>query len=267
METRQPPLDAIENALDEADYELAVRLASAAAQQHPADVDLQLLYGEALYELGDLGGAREAFRAALRLRPSPETAAWLARCHFLLLDFAEAARIAVHANDMAECAEAHDVLCRLAERDGDLPRADRHARRATALDPDGFPLPFRVPEGDFTELVEAALDEIPAPFRTALDGDVVVRVEAVPSLELLRGEQPPLAPDLLGLYVGTPLVERGGLSGSGQLADQVFLFQRNLEHEAGTRDELIEQVRVTVAHELGHYFGFSDEELEERDLG
>jgi predicted Zn-dependent protease with MMP-like domain len=71
----------------------------------------------------------------------------------------------------------------------------------------------------------------------------------------------------LGLYVGVALPEREGSLSGPTLPDRIYLFQHNLEHEARDHQELVEQIRITLFHEVGHYFGFSDEDLEERDFG
>jgi predicted Zn-dependent protease with MMP-like domain len=184
---------------------------------------------------------------------------------FGLLDFAGAREAAERARQLEEDPEALDVLCRLAERDGDLKAADRLARRAHALDAEGYPLPCRVDSDEFQRLVEAALAEIPERFRAALAGEVAILVRAVPPLDVLQGGTEPLDPELLGLYVGIPVTER--TSDHAALPDRIYLFQHNLEHAATSRSELVEQIRITVFHEVGHYFGFSDEELEERDFG
>lgn len=268
MHDTQAQLEAIEQALDDNDYEQAAELASNAVREHPGDVDLLQLYAEALWCLQDFADAREVYRELTK--HDAEVAEWwaaLAQCHFMVLDFEAAGRDAKHANEIAEIADAYDVLGRLAEREDNLAAADRACRRAHELDAETFIVPHRLPEPAFRALAQEALDDIPARFRHALDGDVAILVEPTPALELLNGETPPLSPDLLGLYVGTPLPERTHSYSSTALPDRVYLFQRNIEHVCATRDEVIEQVRITVVHELGHYFGFSDEELEERDFG
>jgi predicted Zn-dependent protease with MMP-like domain len=67
---------------------------------------------------------------------------------------------------------------------------------------------------------------------------------------------------MLGMFRGPSLRERVG----GELPPAIFLFQRNLERAARTREELVEQIRVTVLHEVGHLLGLSEEELHERGL-
>ena len=268
MATSDDALQRIDSAIHEGEYETAVTLATRALREFPNDPDLHAAYGDALWSIGDVEAARGAFEAAVRMAPQAALLwADLARVRLALLVFDAAREAASRSLALEDNADAQDVLCRLAERDGDLKKADSLARRAHALDPETFPLPCRVSSADFRGMVSKAIDEIPERFQAALAEDVALIVEPVPALELLQTESPPLDPLLLGLYVGVPLTERDGSSGRPALPDRIYLFQHNLEHEAESRDELVEQIRITVFHEVGHYFGFSDEELDERDFG
>ena len=67
---------------------------------------------------------------------------------------------------------------------------------------------MRISEADFRDVVSEAIDRLPEEFRGALDGEVAILVEPVPSVEILKSEDPPWDPELLGLYVGVPLPER-----------------------------------------------------------
>lgn len=68
--------------------------------------------------------------------------------------------------------------------------------------------------------------------------------------------------ELLGMYHGTPLTEREfGLDGI--LPDRVVIYQRNLEAMCETREEIVEQIRITVLHEVGHHFGLDEDDLAE----
>ena len=102
----------------------------------------------------------------------------------------------------------------------------------------------------FEELVGDALDRIPGPLADLMD-NVVVLVE----------EEPPQDdPDLLGLYVGTPLTERD--SGyTFQPPDQVFVFRGPLLRMCQDSEELAEEIEITVVHEIAHHFGIDDEQL------
>lgn len=80
-------------------------------------------------------------------------------------------------------------------------------------------------------------------------------------LELTGG-----ADDLVGLYEGVSLVDRR-VGDSGDLPDRITLFRAGLMDSCGSMKELREEIRITILHELGHHFGFEENELEERGLG
>ena len=106
----------------------------------------------------------------------------------------------------------------------------------------------------FEELVADALDELP--------GWVLERLENV---EVLVEDDPPRGmPDLLGLYEGIPLTERG-LNYFGVLPDRITLFRRTIQHLVHDEQGLRDAVAETVVHEVAHFFGISDERL--RELG
>ena len=112
----------------------------------------------------------------------------------------------------------------------------------------------------FERLVDEALQTIPARFREAMD-NVAVVVEDEPSDELLDEMEIPDDDTLYGLYQGTPLTERTWTEGS-RLPDRVTIFQRPIEEDAESEDDIVWMVGETVIHEFGHYFGLSEEEIE-----
>jgi predicted Zn-dependent protease with MMP-like domain len=113
----------------------------------------------------------------------------------------------------------------------------------------------------FEQLVANALSGIPRRFRDAMT-NIVISVEAEPSRALLR-EMDIEPPDtLFGLYQGTPLTERRWDHGNS-LPDRILLFQGPHEREAEDEDDLIGSIGETLIHEIGHYFGLSEEEIEE----
>jgi predicted Zn-dependent protease with MMP-like domain len=112
-------------------------------------------------------------------------------------------------------------------------------------------------EDAFNALVSDALDRIPEGLARLMD-NVVVLVE----------DEPPAGEpnDLLGLYVGTPLTERGSeYTFFGP--DQVFVFRGPLLRMCSDLDELVEEVEITVIHEVAHHFGIDDEQLHEWGWG
>jgi predicted Zn-dependent protease with MMP-like domain len=80
----------------------------------------------------------------------------------------------------------------------------------------------------------------------------------------VEDEPPADDPDLLGWYEGTPLTERGSWYG-GVLPDRIVVFRGPLLRMCADRDELVEEVRITVVHEIAHHFGIDDDRL--HDLG
>ena len=113
----------------------------------------------------------------------------------------------------------------------------------------------------FEQLVADALSGIPRRFRDAMT-NIVISVEDEPSRALLREMEIEPPDTLFGLYQGTPLTERRWDYGNS-LPDRILLFQGPHEREAEDRDDLIESISETLIHEIGHYFGLSEEEIEE----
>ena len=102
----------------------------------------------------------------------------------------------------------------------------------------------------FDDHVRAALDELPPELAAALE-NVAVVVE----------DENPEDPDLYGLFEGIPLTEGG--PGPGDLPNRIAVYRVPLEADFAEPDELREEIRVTVLHELGHYFGLDEDRLSE----
>ena len=113
----------------------------------------------------------------------------------------------------------------------------------------------------FSRLVEEALQDIPRRFRAEMK-NVAVVVEDVPPPHVL--EEMELDPDetLFGLYQGTPLPERGWGYGNA-LPDRISIYQRPIVEACANDDEIRDCVAETVIHEFGHFFGMSEEQIEE----
>jgi len=115
-------------------------------------------------------------------------------------------------------------------------------------------MPVEMDRSDFEALVNQALDDIPDEL-TQLISNVVVLVE---------DDAPPDDPTLLGLYDGVALTERYGDYGM-ELPDRIFVFRNPLLDMCESHEELVDEVRITVVHEIAHHFGIDDDRL--HDLG
>ncbi len=113
----------------------------------------------------------------------------------------------------------------------------------------------------FEQLVQDALATIPARFRDHIENLAIV-VEDEPSDELLDDMEVPPDETLYGLYQGTPLTERGASYGNA-LPDRITIFQGPIEDDCETEEEAVVVIGETLIHEIGHYFGMTEEELEQ----
>lgn len=109
-----------------------------------------------------------------------------------------------------------------------------------------------VPRSEFEELVADALDTVPPELGGLLDNVVVVVEDDAPADD----------PELLGLYTGVPLTERGSWY-AGALPDQITIYRLPTLAICQTREEVVEEVRITVVHEIAHHFGIDDDRLHE----
>ena len=118
---------------------------------------------------------------------------------------------------------------------------------------------------DFEAIVVRALEELPPRFREALQ-NIDIQVRWRPTLAELRRARVRRGHSLFGLYLGVPLTMRGHHY-SMTLPDTILIYQ--LPHERSYRDEvqMVEQVRKTVLHEIGHYMGIDEDRLQELGVG
>ena len=109
-----------------------------------------------------------------------------------------------------------------------------------------------------------AVESLPEQFLSRLDNvDVVVADEPTREQRRENGLRP--GETLFGLYQGVSLPHRAGYG--EVLPDKITIFQRPMERACSSREELVEQVRLTVVHEVAHHFGITDEQLDEWGVG
>ena len=212
---------------------LALDRAEEAARVLEGDTDAAYERAVALFELCRFEEARTAF---LGLRANPEHGA-----------------------------HAFEQLGLLLERDQKWAEAETSFRKARELAPEDFPPPVLLPEGDFREAVLHAVKGLPKDMQKDLRG-VPVTTEEIPRDEDLRDGEPPLSPTILGLFRGPSLNEPCPADEKGRPCRSVVLYRRNLARAVTTKEELMEQIRVTLLHEVGHLRGEDDMELAARGL-
>ncbi len=116
-------------------------------------------------------------------------------------------------------------------------------------------MPVRMSAERFEELVSDALDLIPHELARAIDNVVV-----------LVADRHPTEPDLLGLYEGVALTERDS-SYAGALPDTVTIYSESLLEVCDSEADVVEEVAITVIHEIAHHFGIDDDRLHELGWG
>ena len=114
---------------------------------------------------------------------------------------------------------------------------------------------------DFSELLDTAIRELPEEFRKKLE-NVAIIVEDYPSDELLRRMEVPEGDTLFGLYEGVPLTERGYFD-APLMPDRIYIFQKEIEDTFDSPEEIKNELKITLVHEIAHFFGLDDDYLEE----
>lgn len=117
-------------------------------------------------------------------------------------------------------------------------------------------MPVRMSRERFEQLVAQALDEVPQQLLDLMSNVVI----------LVEDESPPGEPELLGVYEGHALTERGW-DYSGVLPDRIVIYRNPTLRFCDTEDDVIEEVAVTVVHEIAHHFGIDDDRLHQLGWG
>jgi len=248
--------------------------------------ELYYLKSKAMFFRDDLEGALFLVRRAIKsIGDQPAYAAFEGHVLFEMGRFDEARKVLEQAAAMDP--EAPHILYSLAlvldrlgspddpvdgdERPGDDVLAERKTlrefaegafERANALDPAQYPMPTVVPDDEFRSAVAEALDNLPRSVREYI-ADVPVLVEDHPDRHLVEVER--VSPQILGIFVGVPRTE-AQVTATVPSLDRIVIYKRNLERICRDRDELVEQIQITVRHEIGHYLGLDENDMERLGL-
>jgi len=248
--------------------------------------ELYYLKSKAMFFRDDLEGALFLVRRAIKsVGDQPAYSAFEGHVLFEMGRFDEARRVLEHAAAMDPEAphilySLALVLDRLGSPDGpaegepspsDDVLAERKVlgefareafERANAFDPGQYPLPTVVTDEAFEQAVSDALDNLPRSVREYI-ADVPVLVEDFPDRHLVEVER--VSPQILGIFVGVPRTEAQATEQVPSL-DRVVIYKKNLERICRDRDELVEQIQITVRHEIGHYLGLDENDMDRLGL-
>jgi len=226
--------------------------------------EVYYLKSKALFYLDDLEGAIFLVRRAIQAgSEQPVYRAFEGQILFELGRFEEARRVLDQAVAL-DPDSPHGVyhLALVAERLGDEELAEGGFARANALDPAHYPVPVATEEAVFEEAVQEALGNLPRSIRDYIE-NVHIAVLDWPTDALIAQEN--VSPQVLGLFLGVPRTV-AGVSHQPQDLDRVMIFKRNLEKICHDREDLIDQIQITVRHEIGHYLGLDEDDMERLGL-
>jgi predicted Zn-dependent protease with MMP-like domain len=197
-------------------------------------VDAWVALGRELFDACDFEEARGTLLTALRLDPHHPEALYYRAC--------------------------------LRERRADHDGAARDYQAAALVDPENFPCPSPLEDATIERLAEEVIEQLHPSLQRYLE-NVAILVDEVPSVELLRQFDPPARPgEVLGCFAGHSLTERSTDDPWSVLPATIVLFRRNLMRMADDPAELAEELRITLLHEIGHFLGLDEEDLERRGL-
>ena len=190
--------------------------------QLPADLSLDLAY--LFLEADVIAEAEQRFRALADADPK-DAEAWYG--------------LGMCAEDKNDDAAKREAWLHVLALDGDTPLGDPH-----------------MTEVEMAEVAEQALRELPPAAHKLLVNVPILIVDLPARAEIEQG----LDPRLLGMFEGTAYSDAGALGGAPQVT-QILLFRKNLERMAIDAEDLREQIRITLLHETGHFFGMSEDDL------
>ncbi len=278
------------DAMEDDDPEAAEDEARHALEMVPDAAEAHYLLGAALVDQEAYGEALDHLTRALSHYPGdPSIRLDIAASQVGLLRLDEGIRgLTAVVRDDPENPDARYWLAIAHELRGDDAAATECYGQAAALDPDCFFQPPRVSEAEFEQLIDTATQELPPELRRPLrTGDIAITVMDLPPAELLASEDPPLSPLLTGVMAGVadkkdaPADDASEPAAAAAAANstpdapppgddeppadrpQLLLFRKNVERVCSTPEEFVEELAMTLLHEIGHFLGYEEEDLAE----
>lgn len=254
-------------AFEREEYEEALRLVARAldvAEEEEDFVDALLLKAEICIAQGDAQTAVETLDELPPTQLPDETLELRAGRAFLDLGELEAAEDHFQQTIVLDPknADAYHGLGMVYEEQDDTRAMVKAWLRVRELDLEDAGVPWTMTQEEFEGIGEHALEELPERIAKLLENVPIVAAD-YPSIEIVAEGNDPR---MLGFFSGVPYPEKSHLGGAPHL-DCVFLYKLNIERMAKDKDEATKEVRITLLHETGHFFGLSEEELEEMGLG
>jgi predicted Zn-dependent protease with MMP-like domain len=249
-------LERADVALEENDARTAVRIAESvlkdARRGTREAVAAQVVRAEALRDMERYKDAEKAAAQACEWDPE-DGAAWFERgmAAYRLARFEDAAAwLGESVTLEPEDAHAWNALGRVRTWLDEKAEAKEAFRRAATLDPEHFVVPLRIAALEFDRIAAQVWTTIPQTFKDRMD-NTIVAVEELPDEEDVEEGTDP---DLLGVYTGATAL-------GDDFPERIVLYQRNHENTCATLGELVEEIRRTILHEVGHHFGMDHDEL------
>jgi len=268
-------LDEVDARLDEGHADEGLELALQAQkllERNPEvkekEVDLRIdthyLLAASHFELGDIAAALREYDTVRKLDgKDKEIDYWEARALFHAWRFDEAEKLLLkHKPRSNTRAGALYYQALLHDFRGEHDKAQQMFAKAAKEDPDEYPEPVRMPAQEVHSMLEDVLDALPRDVRHALEG---VDLALLPLPDPKIHASPDTDPLILGIYRGVNLLEKSNGSIVADV-DRIEIFQRNVERVVLDKDELREELRITLLHEIGHHLGWDEDDLHARGL-
>ena len=268
-------LDEVDARLDEGHADEGLELALQAQkllERNPEvkekEVDLRIdthyLLAASQFELGDIAAALREYEVVRKLDASDRrsTTGTRAPSSTRGASTSPEAMLALH-KPKANTRAASSTTRRCSPTSAATAAKRRSSSRSAAKEnPDEYPEPVRMPEAEVHSMLEDVLEALPRDVRRALDG---VDLTLVPLPDPKIHASPDVDPLVLGVYRGVNLLEKSNLAAAAEI-DRIEIFQRNVERVVNDKDELREELSVTLLHEIGHHLGWDEDDLTARGL-